>query len=100
MLDYLAQFLAIAACSVIVWRVEPAIACMRKSSSDLVRIAFLLIGGAAVGAIVYILLGDVPPWPAVLGSMGTATLLLCERRIRYLAQLPKESANDQHRTTA
>lgn len=98
MLNWLAQFLAIVSCSIIVWRIEPAINCMRHSSPNLVRLAFLMIIGSSAGAIIYIVLGSVPPWLSVLGSMGTATMLLCERRIRYLARHPKESNNDQHRT--
>ena len=89
-LNFLAQFLAITSCAIIIWRLEPALNCMRHSSPDLVRVAFLLILAASFGAIVYIALGDVPPWPSVIGAMGTATLLLCERRIRYLARHPKE----------
>lgn len=94
-MDHLAQFISLISCAIIVWRIEPAINGMRKSSSDLVRLAFLMIGGAALSAIVYISLGEVPPWPSAIGAMGTATLLLCERRIRYLARHPKEVSNDR-----
>lgn len=94
-MNFLAQLIAAISCVIIIWRIEPAINHMRGSSSDLVRLAFLMIGGAALGGIVYIALGDVPPWPSVIGAAGTAVLLLCERRIRYLARHPKEVSNDR-----
>lgn len=89
MLDLLAQLLAIAACVVIVWRAEPVLNRMSRCTPVLVRLAFLLVIVAATSAITMILLGDVPPWPSVLGSIGTAALLFCERRLRYLTRRPK-----------
>jgi hypothetical protein len=44
---------------------------------------------AALGGITLILIGAVPPWPATVGAMGVALLLMCERRVRYLTRIPK-----------
>jgi len=47
------------------------------------------VSSAAALAMI-ILHGDVPPWPAVFGSIGTACLLFCERRLRALSKQPKQ----------
>lgn len=86
MLALLAQSLAIAACVVIVWRAEPVLNRMSPCTPWVVRIAFWLIAIAAIGAIVCMLMGDVPPWPSVIGACGTAALLFCDRRLRYLTR--------------
>jgi hypothetical protein len=92
-IDLLAQFLAVASCAVIVWRAESVINRMSRCTPFLVRLAFWLILVAASSAVALIVLrGDVPPWPSVFGSIGTACLLFCERRLRYLSKRPKERA--------
>ena len=92
-LDLLAQILSIAACVIIIWRTEPALNRMSRCTPLLVRLAFWLIVVASASAIVMIALGDVPPWPSVLGVLGTAALLFCERRLRYLTRHPKNHAH-------
>lgn len=89
-LDLLAQVLAVASCLVIVWRAEPAINRMSRCTPLLVRVAFVLIlTGAAAALALIVLTGDVPPWPSVIGSIGTAALLFCERRLRVLSKSQK-----------
>ena len=89
-IDILAQFLALVSCAVIAWRAESAINHMSRCTPFLVRLAFWLILVSAAAALAMIVLhGDVPPWPAVFGSMGTACLLFCERRLRALAKQNK-----------
>lgn len=92
MIDSILQFVAVAACAVIIWRVEPAINRMSRRTPLLVRGAFWSIMVAASGAVILIVLGgQVPDWPAALGAVGTALLLFCERRLRYLSKTPKEA---------
>lgn len=89
-LDILAQFLAVASCAVIMWRSESVINRMSRCTPFLVRLAFwmVLVGSSSAVAMI-VLHGDVPPWPSVFGSIGTACLLFCERRLRALAKQPK-----------
>lgn len=86
-LDLLAQALAVASCLVIVWRAEPAINRMSRCTPVPIRMAFVLILTAASWALLAIVVaGEVPPWAAVIGAAGTASLLFCERRLRVLAK--------------
>lgn len=89
-LDILAQFLAVASCAVIMWRAESVINRMSRCTPFLVRLAFwlVLVGSSSAVALI-VLEGEVPPWPSVIGSLGTACLLFCERRLRYLTKQPK-----------
>lgn len=90
-LDIIAQFLAVASCAVIMWRAESVINRMSRCTPFLVRLAFWLILVSSAAALAMIILhGDVPPWPAVFGSIGTACLLFCERRLRALSKQPKQ----------
>ena len=90
-IDILAQFLAVASCAVIAWRAESVINRMSRCTPFLVRLAFWLILVSAAAALALIVFhGDVPPWPAVFGSIGTACLLFCERRLRALSKQPKQ----------
>lgn len=90
LLDFFAQLIAASACLVIIFRAEPVLNRMSRCTPILIRAAFLLIVVGAAGAVLCILLGDVPPWPAVIGALGTAALLFCERRLRYLTRPPKK----------
>lgn len=90
LLDLAAQGLSVAACVVIIIRAEGAINRMSRCTPFLVRMAFWLLLVGAAGAVMCILLaGDVPPWPAVFGVWGSALMLFCERRLRYLTKAPK-----------
>lgn len=90
-LDLAAQVLALLACGVIVWRVEPALNRMSRCSSLMINAALYLIFVAALCAAWEIIVGGaVPPWPAAIGAAGVALLLLCERRLRHLARQPKD----------
>lgn len=96
-MNLLAQTIAALSCAVILWRAEPVLNRMTRSTPWLVRAAFWLIVVAAAGAIICIVAGDVPPWPSVIGSAGTAALLFCERRLRFLTRQQKEVRNDHAR---
>lgn len=85
-MDIVAQVVAFIACSVIFWRTDRVLNQMSRNTPFLVRVAFLLLLLASSSAIVFIILGDVPSWPAVIGSLGTACLLFCERRLFVLAR--------------
>lgn len=90
MLDLIAQLLAAAAAVVIIWRAEPALSRMSRCTPLMVRCAFWLLAVGAAGAILCIVSGDVPPWPAIIGAWGAAALLFCERRLRYLTRPPQK----------
>lgn len=93
--EILSQITATAACIVILWRAEPAINRMRaRSSPILLRLSFWCLAVAALGAAVDLLQGSIPPWPATVGAIGCALLLICERRIRYLTRRPPEVRSD------
>lgn len=88
--DLLSQIAAAVACGIIIARCEPALNRMQAGSSPvLLMVAFWCLLVAALGGITLILIGAVPPWPATVGALGVALLLMCERRVRYLTRTPK-----------
>ena len=91
--DLASQAVAMIACGIIIWRVEPALNRMNRGSSLLINTALYLIFAAALCAAWEVVVGGaVPPWPATIGAAGVALLLFCERRLRYLTQAPKGRA--------
>ena len=74
--------LTLIACAAIIMQTEPAINRMTLKTPLLLRLGAWLICVGAVGAVVYVLLGFDPPWPAVIGCVGVALHLLGERRHR------------------
>lgn len=77
------HLLTLVACAAIVANTEPAINRMTRKTPFLLRLGTWLICIGAVGAIVYVLLGFQPPWPAVIGCVGVAFYLVGERRTRH-----------------
>ena len=92
------QLLALAACLVIIAVTEPAINRMSCRSPLVLRIGFWLICVAAAGAVLDILLGNVPPWSAVIGAVGIAALLIGERRVltRYTRRREIDKSGGVH----
>lgn len=89
--DLIAKALALLACGIILWRVEPALNRMSRCSSLMINAALYLIFAASMFSACEIVFGGaVPPWPAVIGAAGVALLLLCERRLRHLTRQPKD----------
>lgn len=92
MIDAIAQLVAAGACIVILVRSEPAINRMRWGKTPiLIMVSFWCLAVGAAGGIVEILYGYIPPLPVVLGGVGVAALLVCERRIRYLSRQPAKA---------
>jgi len=89
-MDTLLRLVALVACIVIIARTEPALNLMcHRQTPWLLALSFFLILVAAAAAAVFILLGNTPPIPAIIGAVGVACLMVCERRIRYLARRPR-----------
>lgn len=82
--DTLANIVTLVACSVILFRAEQANSRMSRSTPLLVRLAFNLLGCAALGGIFYALAGAVPAWLTALLALAVAVLTLCERRVQIL----------------
>lgn len=76
--------LMVIACGVILWRVEPAINRMRRSTPWLIKLAFLLLAAGALFGLAYLCTGRKPSIPELLLAGGVAALMLCERRMRVL----------------
>lgn len=72
--------------ALVLWRAEQAISRMTEATHWMVRYAMLLLAGAAIGFIFAIPAGAGmdPITLAVLA--GIALLLICERRVLYLAR--------------
>lgn len=98
-LDSVAQVLTVMACAVILWRTEPAINRMSESTPLLIRCAFMIIALGSTAELSCTVVGKIPSWPSVLGSCGTAALLLCERRLRYLVRHPIERKHPRQQRT-
>lgn len=83
------DILAFLSCAVILWRCDPAINRMGRHTHGLIRYAFLLLIAGALAELVGLLFfGRTPGCAEAVILVGTALLLLCERRIRYLARQP------------
>lgn len=94
MIDAAAQIVVASASIIIFVRSEGAMARMHASTHLIIRLAMwlLTVGAVAnVGAIA--LFGHIPDVPSVLLTVGIATLLMCERRMRIL--IPTRKATTQ-----
>ncbi len=80
----LLQIIVVMAAAVIIVRAEPALNRMSRCTPIMVRVAFHLLALGAAAEIVCVITGDVPSWPAAIVTLGVATLLFCERRLRLL----------------
>ncbi len=80
--------LVIISCVIIVWRTEPAMARMSRATALLIRLAFWTMATAAMAEIACIVTyRRAPTLQELLLYLGVAELLLCERRLRFLARL-------------
>ena len=91
MTDLILQTLGFIAAAVTFWRAESILNLMAPGCRLLVRVAFWLLTVGAAAVAVRIWQGYTPPAGAALAFMGTALLLVSERRVRALlrARPPK-----------
>lgn len=90
MTPLLIQASTLIAALVILYRTEPALNRMGRSTPILIRISIYLLAVGAlteIGCIVFG--GEVPTWPTVITTVGIAALLVCERRLRVLCPQPR-----------
>lgn len=69
------------ACVIIIILTEPNINRMDCRAPLLLRLGLWALCVGAAAALLFIILGDVPPWPAVFGAIGISCYLLGERRL-------------------
>ena len=75
------------ACAIVLVRTEPALNKMSGGTDFWVRLAFWQMAVACgIELLTMVFYGHIPDWREGLLSGGLAALLLCERRIRYLAR--------------
>lgn len=87
MIELILQLCTAMACISVILRTEPALNNMDRDTDFLVRFAFWLICFTCAWELLTIWLYDhIPDSREALLSGGIASLLLCERRIRYLAR--------------
>ena len=89
MIDAMLQIATASASVITLIRCEPAIGRMTCHTHLMVRLSIWLLcvsSLAQVGAIT--LLGHIPTTPELLLSLGVASLLMCERRMRVLIPRP------------
>lgn len=93
MMDLILQIATALACAVVVMRAEPALNRMHRQTQLIVRLSFYQLAVSAGAELLAIgAFGYVPSWREMLLASGIATLMLCERRLRYLARVRKEPA--------
>ena len=88
----LLQSFVLVAASVIVFRAEPALNLMSPCTPFMIRASFHLLTLGAVAEIVFVLVGDVPSWPASIMTVGVALLVICEKRLRILCPMPRRTS--------
>ena len=69
------------ACVVIIILTEPNINRMDCRAPLLLRLGLWALCTGSLAAVLFIVLGDIPPWPAVFGAIGVSLYLLSERRL-------------------
>lgn len=69
------------ACVIIIILTEPNINRMDCRAPLLLRFGLWALCVGAAGALLFIVLGDVPPWPSIVGAIGISCYLLGERRL-------------------
>lgn len=87
------NLLGLFAASVILWRAEPALNRMTRTTHWMIRYAMLLIAAGALALCVAIIAGTPPGMDTLLLALGIAMLMLCERRLRYLVN---HKSGDRH----
>lgn len=79
------QGLALIASCILVWRADPAINRMRRCTPRAISYAFILLVSMALGEIIFIVFMRYIPSVIEVGLLvGTALLLICDRRLRVL----------------
>lgn len=84
LLPWLYSLVTVVLAAIILWRTEPALNRMSRSTHSMVRYAVLLLAAGALAMILYTLAGDPPNIATLLLSGGIALMLICERRVRVL----------------
>lgn len=88
----LLQSVVLVTASVIIFRAEPALNRMSPGTPLMIRASFHLLTLGAVAEIAFVLVGDVPSWPAAIMTAGVALLLICEKRLRILCPMPRTTS--------
>jgi len=88
MIEHTLQYLALVACLVIFFKVEPVLNLMGPRCRLPVRLAFWMLASGPLAIIVSMAQGYRPNLGTVLALAGVALLLLVERRIHGLLRLP------------
>lgn len=89
------QMIGLVACSVVIWRVEPALNRMGPGTHDSVRVALWMALLGSIAHIWWILIeNNAPDWLSISALTSFAGLVLCERRIRVLT---RRSRTPHHR---
>lgn len=68
-------------CLVIIILTEPNINRMDRRAPLLLRLGLWALCVAAAAGILFILMGDAPPWPTLILALGVCCYLLGERRL-------------------
>ena len=97
MIDHLIHLLlnaiGVAAVTLILWRVEPALNRMTAATHWMIRYSMLLVAAGALIMLVMMMTGSPPGFDTLLLAVGVAMLLLCERRLRFLVN---RRSGDRH----
>lgn len=96
MIQLLLSIASALACTMILWRAEPALNCMTPGTHFTVRLAMWLLVVGAAAQLLALAMGAVPQWPTVVLELGVACLLYCERRLRVLIPRPRKPATDHN----
>lgn len=89
MITLLLSVASAAACTVILWRAEPALNRMGPATPASARVAMWLITVGAAAQLVALVMGHAPQGPTVVLELGVACLLYCARRLRVLVPSPR-----------
>lgn len=93
MIDSIIQISTGLCCLFILFRTEPALNRMTGGTQMIVRLSFYQIAVSAGAELLAIVaFGYIPGWREGMLSGGLAALLLCERRIHYLANFKREGS--------
>lgn len=84
--QHLANLTALLAACLVLWRAEQAISRMGAATNWMIRYAMLTLSGAAIGFILTIPAGKGIDIFTLAALVGVALLLVCERRLLYLAR--------------
>lgn len=92
MIAHLLQIIVLISAIVIVARSEPVLNRMGRCTPFMIRTSFHLLSVGAIAEIVCIIIGEVPSWSTAIVSIGIASLLVCEQRVRLFCRLPRNTS--------